>query len=244
MEPILHRIKANLYENVLTDDPNDFIARVSSERTLTVDEICASAADRGGADISAAAMSHSVSLFFKEMAFQLCNGFSVNADYFTATPQIKGVFNSSTEKFTPGKHSVLFQFTQGDKLRKQLSDVEVEILGVADSSLSIFQVTDVKSGTLNDKLTPNRSLKIKGYKLKLAGDNANVGVYFVNQTTGERTQVESSEIVTNNPSELIVTIPELAAGTYTVEVSTQFSGNSVLLKEPRTTAFDKPLIVV
>jgi hypothetical protein len=237
-----HSIKANLYDNPLTDDPNDFVARVSSERTLSVEDICASATSRGGADIPAAAMSHGVNLFLKELSYQLCNGFSVNTGYFTASPLIKGVFNSTDEKFDTTKHSVVFQFNQGDTLRKELSNVSVEIVGVADSSISILQVTDVKSGSVNDQITPNRNLKIRGYKLKLVGDNANVGVYFVNKETTERIKVDASDIVTNNPSELMIVIPALKAGVYMLEVTSQYT-NSLLLKEPRTASFDKPLTV-
>jgi len=101
---------------------------------------------------------------------------------------------------------------------------------------------DVKTGSVNDLLTPNRNLRIKGYKLKLAGDNPAVGVFFVNQTTSERIKVDATEIVTNNPVELIIITPELAAGTYLLEVVSQYSGNS-FLKEPRTSAFDKVLTV-
>jgi hypothetical protein len=43
----------------------------------------------------------------------------------------------------------------------------------------------------------------------MAGGHADNGVYFVNQTSGESAQVDPSDIVTNNPSELIVLIPEL-----------------------------------
>lgn len=238
-----HSVKANLYDNPLTDDPNDFVARVSSERALSVEDICASATTRGGADISASAMSHGVNLFLKELTYQLCNGFSVNTGYFTATPLIKGVFNSKDEKFDSNKHSLVFQFNQGDTLRKELSNVSVEIVGVADSTISILQVTDVKTASVNDLITPNRNLKIKGYKLKLVGDNANVGVYFVNNATAERTKVDPSDIVTNNPSELVIVIPALAAGTYMLEVTSQFSSGSSTLKEPKTALFDKELTV-
>jgi hypothetical protein len=243
MATILHKIKAYLYENLLTDDPNDYVARVSSERSLNIDDICNAAVNRGGAGSSAQTMSHNVSLFLQEMSYQLCDGYSVNTGYFTATTLIKGVFNSPTETFNSDKHAVLFQFNQGDTLRKVIPNIEVDILGVADASISISQVTDVKTGTVNDKLTPNRNLRIKGYKLKLAGDNAAVGVYFVNQTTGERTKVDADEIVGNNPSELMIVVPALAAGTYTVEVTSQFT-NSSLLKDPRTATFDKVLTVL
>lgn len=40
MEKVLHKIKVNLYENFLTDNPNDYSAKVISERTLNVKEIC------------------------------------------------------------------------------------------------------------------------------------------------------------------------------------------------------------
>jgi hypothetical protein len=49
-------------------------------------------------------------------------------------------------------------------------------------------------------------------------------------------------VVVNNPSELIVIIPTLPAGTYKLEIVTQQSG-STLLKEPRTAAFEKVLTV-
>ncbi|MDR0873498.1 MAG: DUF4469 domain-containing protein, partial [Prevotellaceae bacterium] len=224
--------------------PNDFTARVNSERSLNIEQICAAAVTRGGADISAAAMEHAVKLFLKEMGYQLCDGFSVNTGYFTASTHIRGVFNSPQEHFDPSKHSVLFQFHQGETLRAELPTIEVEVLGVADSGLSIAQVTDVKSGSVNDLLTPGRNLKISGHKIKIAGDNPENGVYFVNQISQARIQIEPSDIVVNNPSELIVVIPDLPISTFKLEISTQYGGNSkALLKEARTAVFDKVLTV-
>jgi hypothetical protein len=241
---ILHTIKAALYDNALTENPNDFTARVQSERSLSVQDICELAATRGGADISASAMEHAVSLWLREMAHNLCDGFAVNAGWFTASVGIKGVFDSATETFNRDKHTVAFDFVQGAQLRRELENVTVEIVGVADAAPGIAQVTDVKSGSVNDLLTPNRNLRIAGSKIKVAGDHANNGVYFVNQATQERTRVEMSDVVTNMPSELIIVIPALAAGSYTLEVVTQYSGNSSKqLKEPRTAAFDKTLTV-
>ena len=242
MANILHKIKAILFLNWLTDDPNDYSARVVSERSLSISEICNSAVNRGGAATTAEAMEHNVNLFLKEMGYQLCDGYSVNTGYFTASTLIKGVFNSPNETFNAEKHSIQFQFNQGETLRKELTNIEVDITGVGDSSITVSQVTDVKTGSVNNLLTPGRSLRIKGYKLKLAGDSPNVGVYFVNQVTAERTKVDASDIVDNNPSELVVVIPALAAGSYTLEVTSQFSGNA-LLKEPRTSILDKALTV-
>jgi vacuolar-type H+-ATPase subunit F/Vma7 len=96
---------------------------------------------------------------------------------------------------------------------------------------------------VNNRITPNRNLRIRGSKLKLAGDNPEVGVYFVNEATGEQIKVEADEIVDNKPSELVIVIPQLAAGLYFVQVHTQYAGSSTILKEPRITSFDKTLTV-
>jgi hypothetical protein len=244
MAVIFHKIKAWLYRNVLTkDNPNDYIARVAAERTVNTQEICESAVVRGGADISADAMEHAATLFQKEMAYLLCDGFSVNTGYFTATVLIKEPFDSPSEKFDPKKHYLLFDFHQGALLRKELEFVEVEILGVADTNLHVLQVVDVKTGSINDLLTPDRNLRIAGSKIKIAGTDESVGVYFVNQDTAEKTKVDPSEVVTNNPSELIIVIPELVSGTYKLEVTSQFA-HTAILKEPRTTVFDRMLTVL
>ncbi len=243
MATILHKIKAYLYDNVLTkDNPNDFIARTASERSLSVKQICEAAASRGGADVSASAMEHATELFLKEMAYQLCDGFSVNTGYFTASTTIRGVFDSPSETFNKDKHSIIFQFNQGEKLRAEIPNIEVNILGVAESSAVILQVTDVKSGSVNDLLTPGRNLKIVGSKIKVAGDDPSVGIYFVDATTQAKTKVDTTDIVTNNPSEVMVVIPELPSGTYNLEIVTQFTDSS-MLKQPRTALLDKPLTV-
>ena len=238
-----HTIKAELYDNPLTPNPNDFIARVSAERSLNVHDICVSASTRGGADISAPAMEHGVNLFLKEMGYCLCDGFSVNAGWFTAQAGIRGVFDSANEKFNSAKHTVAFDFIQGSLLRKELAAVTVEITGIADTSAYIAQVTDVKTASANDLLTPNRNLRIAGSKIKIAGENAGNGVYFVNIATQERTRVDNSDMVTNNPSEIIVVIPELAPGEYTLTITTQYSSSNAALKEPRTATFDRTLTV-
>ncbi|MDR1222626.1 MAG: DUF4469 domain-containing protein [Tannerella sp.] len=242
MATVLHTIKARLYRNLLTPDPDDYLIRANSERTLNVPNICESAVSRGGADIPAPVMEHAVNLFLDEMGYQLCDGFSINTGWFTAGPHVRGVANSPKEQYNSEKHTLLFEFHQGATLRKELENVTVEILGVADVDAVITQVTDMKTASINDLLTPNRNLKITGYKIKIAGDHAANGVWFVNQSTGERIGMDDSDVVINKPSELIIVIPPLTKGTYLLEVTTQYAISS-LLKEPRTATFDKTLTV-
>ena len=57
------------------------------------------------------------------------------------------------------------------------------------------------------------------------------------------TKVDEADIVVNNPSELMIIIPALPAGTYQLEVTTQYSMGKQWLKEPRTSVFEKTLTV-
>jgi hypothetical protein len=244
MTTILHRIKAYLYANFLTaDNPNDFVARVDSEHSLNVKQVCETATARGGSDVSAALMEHAVNLWFKEMAYQLCDGYSINTGYFTAAVHIKGNFNSPDEHFNPAKHNLLFELHQGEMLRKELQSVQVDILGVADTGIRISQVVDVKTGSVNDLLTPGKNLKITGHKLKIAGSKPGVGITFISQDDPEAVfPVSPDDITVNNPAEVIIVIPQLLADTYKLSVTSQFAGGH-LLNDPRTQIFDKILTV-
>ena len=237
----MHKIKARLYDNALTEDPHDYIARVISEKSLNIEDICQSAVKRGGADISASAMSHAVDLWLKEMSYRLCDGFSVNAGWFTAQAGIKGVFDNPSDKFDPDRHTIMFYLKQGSLLRKELGFVEVDITGPAGPAPIITLVTDVKTGSTNGPLTPAHNLIIKGGKIKVEGGGEN-GVYFTQQETGERTKVADNSLISNNPSELIILTPPLSPGSYKLEVRTQFSGSATrTLKESRVAVFDRIL---
>jgi hypothetical protein len=239
---VKHRIKAWLYPNMLSPESGSYIIRPISERTLSIEEICETATLRGGATMSASEMAHAVRLFNKETEYQLCDGFSINAGLYIAGPQIRGVANSPDDQYDKEKHTLLFEFRQGAELRGEIDDVEVEFVGVADTNPTIKNVFDVKSGSINNLLTPDRALKISGNKLKIMGDNEANGVWFINKTTLERTRVDDSEIVTNNPAELVVMIPKLPVGTYELEITSQYSVG-ILLKDSRTAKFKKPLTV-
>jgi hypothetical protein len=85
---------------------------------------------------------------------------------------------------------------------------------------------------------------VQGSKIRVAGEDSEVGVYFNNLETQTRTKVEVSDIVRNNPSEVEVIIPSLPADEYNLEIVTQFSGlNQSPLKSPRSTTFNKVLTV-
>lgn len=240
MDDMLHHVKAYLYKNCLNSDAENFVAHVDQERTLNVKDICESAIERGGANISASTLEHCANVFLREMGYLLCDGFPVNTGYFRAGIDIRGVFDNPAEKFVANKHSVYFNFKQGNLLRNKIANVHVDVLGVAQKSCYVDKVVDVKTGSVNDSITIGRNLQIFGAKIKIAGSNPDVGIYFVNQSTNQIIKVDDSDIVVNLPSQLYIVVPQLTKGTYSLMIKTQFS-RAALLKKPRLCMFDIPL---
>jgi hypothetical protein len=55
--------------------------------------------------------------------------------------------------------------------------------------------------------------------------------------------VADPDVVDNNPSQLTVTVPALAAGDYYVEVVTQSTAGQTLIKEPRSYQYGLALTI-
>ena len=242
METPLHQIQSYLYKNHFTENPEEYIAKVISEQTLKTADICKEAVERGGADTTVQAMIHNVNLFLKEMAYQICNGYAINTGYFQANTLIKGTFSNPLEEFDPKKHNVNFLFKSGNLLKQEIPKIRVKVNGLAGKMSFITDLTDIKTGSVNNLLTPNRNLKINGTKIKIVGDDS-TGIFFTHQPSGDIYKVDSMDIVSNKPSELIIIIPDLRKGTYTLSLKTQFTSGT-LLKEPKVISFEKELTTI
>jgi phage tail sheath gpL-like len=99
----------------------------------------------------------------------------------------------------------------------------------------IDEVVDVTSDAVNETLTPGGEFIISGDKLKIAGDNADVGLYFVSAADATQRVKVTGRMAENAPAKLIGIIPALAAGAWKVQVVTQYAGSgTITLKAPRT----------
>ncbi|MDR2517295.1 MAG: DUF4469 domain-containing protein, partial [Spirochaetaceae bacterium] len=79
--------------------------------------------------------------------------------------------------------------------------------------------------------TPDISfMALAGHKIKIAGDHADCGVYFVNAASpAQRIQV-TGHLADNTASRIVGIVPALAAGQWRAEVVTQWTHGSALLK--------------
>jgi hypothetical protein len=230
---VLHRIRVKLYPNYLPGVEGAYIARTDSEASLTIEQVCAALKNRGGFTGNYDDLVEHVKQFFDEAAYQLCDGFAVNTGYFSVHPNVGGTFDKVIEGHDTEKHPVSFRFRTRAPLRALAEHIVVEVEGLADVQGYIDEFTDVTTESVNDTATPGGQFSIAGHKLKVAGANPEVGLYFVPEAEAAGRVKVSGHLAENTASKLIGVIPALAAGKWQVEVKTQYTVGGTFLKEPR-----------
>ena len=173
----------------------------------------------------------------------LMEGGSINTELFNAHPSIKGVFNGLDDGFDSSRHHVRLNLRTGKLLRDIPRKLKVRKTTNASKSV-ILSVTDIKSGLVNEILTPGKNINIIGKGVKIKGENPVCGLYFVPEKTNEQTvKVELTDVVVNKPSQIIALIPKLNKGTWNVRLVTQFARGNKCLKAPQNVTFEKKLNV-
>jgi hypothetical protein len=230
---VLHRIRVKLYPNYLPKVEGAYIARTDNEASLTIEEVCAALKNRGGFTGNYDDLVEHVRQFFDEAAYQLCDGFAVNAGYFSVHPNVGGTFDKTTEGHDTGKHPVTFRFRTRAPLRSLAEHIVVEVEGLADSSGYIDEFIDVTTGAVNETLTPGGQFSVSGHKIKVAGDKPEVGVYFVSAADPAQRVKVAGHLAENAASRVIGIIPALTSGAWKLEIVTQYSSGSFFLKDAR-----------
>jgi hypothetical protein len=151
------------------------------------------------------------------------------------------VWQSPAEPWDVSKHPIRFGFHVLKRLRDIVPHIEVLIEGVHDGSGFIADITDVSTESVNETLTPGGMFAVTGHKIKVAGSDLACGVFFVDGA-GQRVPV-AGHLADNQSNRLVGIIPALSAGTWKLEVVSQFSGSSTPLKAPRTVLLAAELTV-
>jgi hypothetical protein len=232
VKEVLHRIRVKLYPNYLPGVEGKYIARTVSEAVLSTEDVCAAMQNRGGFAGNYQDLVDNVKQYHVEAVYQLLDGFAVSNEYYSVHPNIGGTFDSENEAHDHKKHPVAFRYRTLQKLRVLAGEIAVEIEGLADVQGYIAEFLDVSTEAVNETATPGRQFVITGYKVKVAGDSPDTGVYFISVSNGR--EIKTAEhLAENSPSKLIGVIPQLPVGVYKAVIKTRFSSGSFLLKEPR-----------
>ena len=152
-----------------------------------------------------------------------------------------GAFENSDAQFDPAIHKLTFDIVPTKKLRDALKNVKVINMGTKADVARIRLVTDTLTGLFDGSITASEDIMITGNNIKITGDEAVVGVFFV---AGDGTTTKVTRRLTqNDPSKVIARVPALADGSYTLRIVTQFSQSSTTLKEARTLEYPTKLVV-
>jgi hypothetical protein len=225
VQEVLHRIRVKLYPNYLPNVEGAYIARTNSEASLNIPQICASLKDRGGYGGDYEDLVESVKQFFDEAMYKLCDGFAINMGYFTIHPNIGGTFNSASEIHDHKKHKISFRFRTLPKLRRLVQFIGVDIEGIADTSGWIDEYVDIEENSTNAIFIPGGQFVIHGHRIKTAGDDPSVGVYFVPIDNPSKA-VKVGRLAENTPTKIIGIAPKTEYSRNRIEIRTQFEGSS------------------
>jgi hypothetical protein len=233
-------LEYTLEANELTDNPNDLRAQVVNVSSLNQGDLVHRIM-KIGAGLTISDVTSVIEALKQVIADVIADGGAVNTDLFNAFPSISGVFDSPDAPFDSSKHKVHIKLQPGVALRTAVTEIKTQRVAAVVTGTVITAVTDLKTGAINATLTTGHDMKVSGVKLRIAGTDPEVGLYLV-PATGDAVKVDLSDVVVNNPSELIALLPALPAGVYRLRIVTQYSSGK-FLKVPHTYLFDKELTV-
>lgn len=226
-----YNITAELYDNPLTEKEGDFVARPVIKTSLYNKDIAQRIVEKR-TEYRLETIINILDLADQEKAIAVAEGNSVIDGMGQYMVNVIGVFDAVTDLFDRAKHALGISYNPGKVVRNMLADTEVKISKEAATGPIIGKVTDVKTGSLNSRITAGKVLKINGANLKIVGDEAKTGVYFVSESDPTKT-FKSEMLVDNNPSEVKAEIPALANGQYRLRIVTQYSKGAKQTKAER-----------
>ncbi|CAL2085478.1 conserved protein of unknown function [Tenacibaculum sp. 190524A02b] len=222
-------MKFYLTENKLTEETN-YTARVLVERTVNQEELIDKMLSKRNL-VSKTDIVAVLNSYHEEMIECIEDGDTLNLPFFNLSYSISGVFDDEGDGFNPEKHKLHVNINSGKLINEVKENIPLQKVAAPITNTFISGFKDYTSNTTNTSLSSNGLFEIMGTRLKVDGDDPNVGLYFVKED-GTETKVQI--LVENRYRKLIGQVPILEAGTYRIRIKTQAtSSNGVYLKDIR-----------
>jgi hypothetical protein len=224
-----------LIENTVTPDPTDKIAKVKSKKTKTVDDIADRIVQertefRKETIVNILTMANKVKLEF------WAQGDRVNDGLVFAEPTITGNFYDDVS-FDDSRHRCILNARVTNDVHAMLAQVKGRHNGltVENGGASIDSIADGATGALNGEITPGKIITVTGKKIRVVPEDGETLQSCITYTNLDTLQVVTQEDapVINDPSKIVLQLPMLPQGFYSLTVKTLFSAASTALKEPR-----------
>ena len=232
-------LKYSLTENLLTERPDDYAGIIQGGKSIDQSGLIERILRRG-TSLTRTDVMAVMNAINETVAEGVENGDTFTLPLMNTSFSISGVFESPLDTFDGNRHKLNVNLTKGVLLRDAEKKVKLEKTNVPAPLPQIQEVKDSVSGTVNERLTAGGVVELRGYNLKIDGDNPSCGLWFV-ASGGQETK--AATIIENKPSRILAMIPALTAGSYQVKVATQYSGGGNFLKMPKIFVYPKNLTV-
>ncbi|MDR2632303.1 MAG: DUF4469 domain-containing protein [Treponema sp.] len=233
----VHNTDVMLYESHLEGHKGKLFARTVNDKVLTDDDVCVSAKERGGYTGSLDDLKEHVTIFLREMAHLLRDGYGVNiGGILEARLNVGGWFAGEFAPADKDLNKVTVRVMTLPGARRLCEGVHVVNKGMAPVQSYITDIIDAETGLVNEVLSKDGIFTLNGNRIKIAGEDSRAGVFFILPGTPDQEIGVTAKLAVNEPSKLVGKAPELSPDKdWYVEVRTYFSGNSAKpLKELRT----------
>lgn len=232
-DEITYRIDAFLQDNSLTTDNTEDVYAVPASKEPADEERILAEMKAEDTGLRRETILHVFELEKRVIKRLLMSGHAVNTGLYHASVAFRGLIQNS--RWDAEENEIVVNFNPGADLREAIRHTQVNILGAKPAGISVTGVQDVATKADNASATAGRAFTLTGRNIRIAGQDPAVGLTLIAED-GTETTVTADLWVINNPSTVTFIIPaQMEAGTYTLRLTTQFSGNSArLLKTPRT----------
>lgn len=233
-------LKYALVENLLTERPNEYSAQVYASKTFDKKKFIERLLQKGTlmTETDAVAAMNAIESTVIEIIEE---GGTLNLPLFNTSFTVSGIFEGPIDTFDGKRHKLNIKFTKGILLREVEKRIMMEKTVAAVPQPTILEVRDSLSGKVNEILTPNGVIEVRGVNIKIAGEDPDCGLWFTNESGKEE---KAAVFIENKPSVVIAAIPALATGAYQLKIVTRYtSSGGRILKNTKTCIYHKILIV-
>ena len=234
-------IEYSLVENNLTDRAEDYSAIAHSKVVLYKNDII-NRMDKTGTTVTRTDMIAVLNNMEEVIVDALQEGCSIVLPLVNMSFSISGVFDGMKDSFDPNRRKGNINATKGTLVREVEKKLKFEKVNTITPQPQIQEVKNCVTGEVNLTITAGGLFEVRGYNLKIEGDDPLCGLWFINESGGEY----KAEIFSDNkPGRIVVQAPLLSGNECQIRITSQYSGGSnKLLKIPRTFTYPKTLTIL
>jgi hypothetical protein len=212
-----------LFENNLTDDPNDYMAMVQPTGTADLDKVVERMIERGSTVTKADILSV-LEDYYSAIENMVLEGLNVNTPMANYGVSIKGIFNGAEDSYDPSRHQLAGAISPGSRYRKTIRERgQTNKAEARKPTPNLVVYVDVNSGERNSLLTLGGMGQIIGHRLKFDPTDPAQGIFLVG---ADGVEAKITTVGKNMPGELMFLVPPmLPVGDYTLQVRATIYGS-------------------